>query len=117
MIATRQVTRGFSEAFATSVGSKDGISSPSIASCRGSPLHTGVLGLAIDLVDLKVDLIVAIAGPAVLAKEATSTVPIVFVVYADPVRLGLVTSLATWREPHGAHQHRHGPDPKETATA
>jgi putative tryptophan/tyrosine transport system substrate-binding protein len=50
--------------------------------------------MQLELVGLKVDLIVAIAGPALVAKDATSTIPIVFVVYADPVRLGLVTSLA-----------------------
>jgi putative ABC transport system substrate-binding protein len=63
---------------------------------QGQPMPTGagVLGLAVDLVALKVDLLVAIAGPALIAKGATSTVPIVFVVYDDPVRLGLVTSLA-----------------------
>jgi putative tryptophan/tyrosine transport system substrate-binding protein len=55
---------------------------------------TGALGLAAEFVDLKVDLIVAIAAPALFAKDATRTIPIVFVVYADPVRLGLVTSLA-----------------------
>jgi putative ABC transport system substrate-binding protein len=55
---------------------------------------SGAFGLAADLVGLKVDLIVAIAGQVLYVKEATSTIPIVFVVYADPVRLGLVTSLA-----------------------
>ena len=54
---------------------------------------TGALGLAAELVDLKADLIVAIAGVALFTKDATSTIPIVFVVYA-PVRLGLITSLA-----------------------
>ena len=56
--------------------------------------HKGALGLAADLVNLKVDLIVAIADTARFARDATSTIPIVFVVYADPIRLGLVTSLA-----------------------
>src|SRR5262245_31858822 len=50
--------------------------------------------LAAELVNLKVDLIVAIAGRALVAKDATSTVPVVFVVYADPIRLGLVASFA-----------------------
>jgi ABC-type uncharacterized transport system substrate-binding protein len=62
---------------------------------QGQPMQpTGALGLAVDLVALKVDLIVAIAGPVRYTKEATTTIPIVFVVYADPVQLGLVTSLA-----------------------
>jgi putative ABC transport system substrate-binding protein len=51
--------------------------------------------LAADLVNRKVDLIVAGASPAALAaKSATTTTPIVFVAVADPVAVGLVTSLA-----------------------
>ena len=51
--------------------------------------------LAAELVRLKVDIIVAAATPAVqAAKNATSTIPIVMVDPGDPVRTGLVTSLA-----------------------
>jgi putative ABC transport system substrate-binding protein len=52
--------------------------------------------LAADLARKRVNLIVAGGGiRAVLAaKEATTTIPIVFIVSEDPVRLGLVTSLA-----------------------
>jgi len=51
--------------------------------------------LAADLVRLKVDLIVVTATPpAVAAKKATTTIPIVMVNVGDPVGAGLVASLA-----------------------
>jgi putative ABC transport system substrate-binding protein len=51
--------------------------------------------LAADLIRLRVDIIVAAATPAVMAaKQATGTIPIIIVHSADPVALGLVTSLA-----------------------
>ena len=52
--------------------------------------------LAARLVALKVDVIVAAAGtlPALAAKQASGTVPIVFIAVGNPVTSGLVTNLA-----------------------
>jgi len=51
--------------------------------------------LAAELVGLKVDVIVTRNTPATLAaKKATTTIPIIMVGPGDPVRLGLVDSLA-----------------------
>ncbi len=51
--------------------------------------------LAADLVRLRVDLIVVTAGPpALAAKGATTTIPIVMTNVGDPVGAGLVASLA-----------------------
>jgi putative ABC transport system substrate-binding protein len=53
-----------------------------------------VPGLAADLVQLGVDVIVAGGSQALIAKRATTTIPIVMPVANDPVAAGLVASLA-----------------------
>src|SRR5215813_4565776 len=51
--------------------------------------------LARDLVGLKVDIIVAATVPAIrAAQQATTTIAVVMVLSSDPVRLGLIKSLA-----------------------
>lgn len=61
--------------------------------------------LADELVHLKVDLLLTTSNVAALAaKNATKTVPIVFLGSGDPVALGLVDSLA---RPGGEHYRNH----------
>jgi ABC-type uncharacterized transport system substrate-binding protein len=48
--------------------------------------------LAADLVRMRVDLIVAPGPPARHARDATSTIPVVFLLGADPVAFSLVDS-------------------------
>jgi len=51
--------------------------------------------IATELVKLKVDVIVTATRPGVLAaRNATSAIPIIFAAVGDPVRAGLVSSLA-----------------------
>ena len=52
-------------------------------------------GLAAELVGLEVDLLLTAGGPAAqAAKQATSTIPVVFIAAGDVLGTGLVTSLA-----------------------
>jgi putative ABC transport system substrate-binding protein len=62
---------------------------------RGVADSDRISELAAELVDLRVDVIVAGGTPALsAAKKATSTIPIVMAAAADAVRSGLVASLA-----------------------
>lgn len=57
--------------------------------------NDGLAPMAADLVDRKVDLIVAITDPvARAAQSASSTIPVVFFIGGDPVANSLVASLA-----------------------
>ena len=60
-----------------------------------SGLYDQMQMFASDLVQRKVDIIVAIGPPSLrAASAATSTIPVVFVVGSDPVRDGLVASMS-----------------------
>jgi putative ABC transport system substrate-binding protein len=52
------------------------------------------IDIAAEFVRLKVDVIVTVGTAAAAAKQATSVIPIVFAVAADPVSSGLVASLS-----------------------
>jgi putative ABC transport system substrate-binding protein len=62
---------------------------------RGAGIKSGLANVTADLVRRKVNIIVADGLPAAqAATKATTAIPIVMVGVADPVRLGLVPSLA-----------------------
>ncbi len=50
--------------------------------------------IATEFVRLKVDVIVTVGSAAVVAKQVTSALPIVFAIAVDPLTSGLVASLA-----------------------
>ena len=67
--------------------------------------HERLPELAAELVRLRVDVIVSAATPASrAAKAATSSIPIVIVGIGEPVKMGLIATLARpWWQHHG-HQ-------------
>lgn len=50
--------------------------------------------IATEFVRLKVDVVITVGTPAVVLKQVSSTIPIVFALASDPVGTGLVASLA-----------------------
>jgi putative ABC transport system substrate-binding protein len=56
--------------------------------------HEQLLAVAAELVRLPVDVLVTAGAGALAAKQATTMIPIVFTVFADPLSEGLVASLA-----------------------
>jgi putative ABC transport system substrate-binding protein len=59
--------------------------------------------IAAEFVRLKVDVIVTSGAALLAARQATSTIPIVFAIASEPVGTGLVASLAR----PGRQRHRH----------
>ena len=53
-----------------------------------------VAEIAAEFVQQKVDVIVTYGGAVAILKQATATIPIVFAIAGDPVRVGLVANLS-----------------------
>ena len=65
------------------------------AQLKASRINKRLRGLATELVQLKLDVIVLHGTPGTrAAKQATTTIPIVMAAVVDPVATGLVASLA-----------------------
>jgi ABC-type uncharacterized transport system substrate-binding protein len=98
------VASGSQDAFASRVaGFNEGLSTLGFADGRNVAIeyrwadgvYDRLRASVSELLAAKVDVIVAVGPPALrAAKEATSTIPIVFVVGSDPVRDGLVASMS-----------------------
>src|SRR6266481_789280 len=67
--------------------------------------HEQLLALAAELARLPVDVLVTAGPGALAAKQATTTIPIVFAVLADPLGEG------ARRQPGAARRERHRPKP------
>jgi len=94
--AQRNPNSPFWAAFRQGLGETGYVEGQNVAfEFRSAEWHYDRLALlAADLVGRKVDVIVALNVSALAAKNATSTIPIVFAVGSDPVVDGLVASLA-----------------------
>ena len=70
--------------------------SVAIEYCYAEGQYDRLPALAADLVSRKVDVIASVGGPPAVraARDATSTIPIVFLSGTDPVAAGLVANLA-----------------------
>jgi putative tryptophan/tyrosine transport system substrate-binding protein len=91
-MAPRDIIDGFRQGLAE-MGFGEG-RNVSIISRHGEGGSAGLPPLAADLVRQKVAVIVAPTGDAALvAKAATQTIPVVFVMDGDPVEVGVVASL------------------------
>ena len=90
-------SRHLLEAFRQGLGELGWIEGQNLAiECRfAEGQHDRLPEFAVELVRLKVDVIAAgPTPPALAAKNATRTIPIVMTAVGDPVRMGLVSSLA-----------------------
>jgi putative ABC transport system substrate-binding protein len=96
-ILAQDLQPGLLETFRDELGTRGYVAGKNITiELRNAAGRTEQLPVfATQLLQLKVDVILAINTPAALAaQKATSTVPIVFLRVADPVKAGLVRSLA-----------------------
>jgi putative tryptophan/tyrosine transport system substrate-binding protein len=86
------------EAFRRGLGEIGYVEGQNVAiECRSAEGKSDrLVGLAAELVDLKVDAIIAGGGELVAraARKVTQTIPIIMTNAADPVQTGLVASLA-----------------------